>query len=161
MNYDNLIKDPSRYSSKTNMICRLFWTAYKGKSTTLRNIVSTEHSSSELRVIGTHAHRVDSYFLHLIMHNLTLLWSQVNPYSRWTVYTCFYPPLFFRFSFSWELVGSAERLLYQYSWVSLLRNWNKNSSNSGSFSNQTDLQTFMNYLPRITGMWGLNCFQFF
>ena len=27
--------------------------------------ISTEHISSELRVIGTNVHRVDSYFLHL------------------------------------------------------------------------------------------------
>ena len=30
--------------------------------------MSTEKSSSELRVIGTNAHRVDSYFLNLTMH---------------------------------------------------------------------------------------------
>ena len=30
--------------------------------------ISTEHSSSKLRVIGTTAHRVDFYFLHLTMH---------------------------------------------------------------------------------------------
>ena len=30
-------------------------------------VVSTEHSASELRVIGTNAHRDDSYFLHLRM----------------------------------------------------------------------------------------------
>ena len=32
--------------------------------------ITKEHSSSELRVIGTNAHRVDSYFLHLTMHTL-------------------------------------------------------------------------------------------
>ena len=31
--------------------------------------ISTEHSSTELRVIGTNDHRVDSYFLHLTMPN--------------------------------------------------------------------------------------------
>ena len=42
-----------------------------------------EHSSSELRVIGTTAHRVDSYFLHQLqcITNLTLLCSPVNPQS--------------------------------------------------------------------------------
>ena len=36
--------------------------------------ISTEHSLSELRVIGTPVYRVDSYFLHLTMHisNLTI-----------------------------------------------------------------------------------------
>ena len=29
--------------------------------------ISTEHSSYELRVIGTYAHRVDSYFFYLTM----------------------------------------------------------------------------------------------
>ena len=31
-------------------------------------ISTAHHSSSELRVIRTNAHRVDSYFLHLFMH---------------------------------------------------------------------------------------------
>ena len=30
--------------------------------------ISTKHSSSELRIIRTNVHRVDSYFLHLTMH---------------------------------------------------------------------------------------------
>ena len=45
--------------------------------------IATEHSSSELRVIGTNAHRVDSYFLHLSMHIQTnssmYVCSSVNP----------------------------------------------------------------------------------
>ena len=32
-----------------------------------KGALSTEHNSSELRVIETNAHRVDSYFLHLTM----------------------------------------------------------------------------------------------
>ena len=38
--------------------------------------ISTEHSSSELRVIRTNAHQVDSYFLHFTMHTyLTLFYA--------------------------------------------------------------------------------------
>ena len=49
---------------------------FKDSSILLSGAISTEHSSSELRVIGTNAHRFDSYFLHLTMHtyNLTLLY---------------------------------------------------------------------------------------
>ena len=32
------------------------------------NAISTGHSSSELRVIGTNAHRIATFFLHLKMH---------------------------------------------------------------------------------------------
>ena len=38
------------------------------KLCTITGAISTEHSPSELMVIGTDAHRVDSYFLHLTMH---------------------------------------------------------------------------------------------
>ena len=36
--------------------------------------ISTEHFSSELRVIGTTARRVDSYFLHITMHTFNPLY---------------------------------------------------------------------------------------
>ena len=43
--------------------------------------ILTEQSSSELRVIGTNAYLVDSYFLHQLqcLPNLTLLCSPANP----------------------------------------------------------------------------------
>ena len=44
--------------------------------------ISTEHSASELRVIGTNVYPVDSYFLHLTMPFLNLpliLCSPVGP----------------------------------------------------------------------------------
>ena len=40
----------------------------RGQGTAQFGAISKEHSSSELRVIGTNAHRIDSYFLQLTKH---------------------------------------------------------------------------------------------
>ena len=83
----SLIKLPSK-TPLSSPLCRTFLLLYKTKiNQSIKNLltgaISTEHSLSELRVIGTNAHWVDSYFFHYTMHSqLTLLCSPFNLQSR-------------------------------------------------------------------------------
>ena len=43
------------------------WTSCGSETLTITMALSTEHSASKLRVIGTNVHQFDSYLLHLTM----------------------------------------------------------------------------------------------